>query len=96
MGFHDAKGIWRSDGDGFYDARGNWVSPGGAFYDAKEYLRSPGDGFYDAKGNWVNPGEAFYRSCSGEVRSLEALAALYHVAPSPLLRLFFGAVLQGA
>lgn len=60
MGFYDAKGYWRSDGDGFYDAKGNWVSPGGAFYDGKGYLRSPGDGFYDAKGNWVSPGGAFY------------------------------------
>lgn len=60
MGFHDAKGIWRSDGEGFYDAKGNWVSPGGAFYDSRGYLRSPGDGFYDAKGNWVSPGDAFY------------------------------------
>ena len=54
MGFHDAKGIWRSDGDGFYDAKGNWVSPGGAFY--------------DAKGNWVNPGEAFYDG-AGELQT---------------------------
>ena len=60
MGFYDAKGYWRSDGDGFYDAKGNWVSPGGAFYDGKGYLRSPGEGFYDAKGNWVSPGGAFY------------------------------------
>ncbi len=60
MGFYDAKGYWRDDGDGFYDARGEWVSPGGAFYDAKGYLRSPGDGFYDTKGNWVSPGGAFY------------------------------------
>ena len=68
MGFYDAKGVWRSDGDGFYDAKGNWVSPGGAFYDAKGYLRSPGDGFYDAKGNWVNPGEAFYDG-AGELQT---------------------------
>jgi len=60
MGFYDAKGYWRSDGDGFYDFKGNWVSPGGAFYDGKGYLRSPGDGFYDSKGNWVSPGGAFY------------------------------------
>ena len=40
MGFYDAKGYWRSDGDGFYDAKGHWVSPGGAFYDGKGYLRS--------------------------------------------------------
>lgn len=60
MGFYDAKGYWRSDGDGFYDTKGNWVSPGGAFYDGRGYLRSPGDGFYDSKGNWVSPGGAFY------------------------------------
>lgn len=42
MGFYDAKGNWRSDGDGFYDSRGNWVSPGGAFYDGKGYLQSSG------------------------------------------------------
>lgn len=60
MGFYDAKGYWRSDGDGFYDSKGNWVSPGGAFYDGRGYLRSPGDGFYDSKGNWVSPGGAFY------------------------------------
>ena len=60
MGFYDAKGYWRSDGDGFYDAKGHWVSPGGVFYDSKGYLRRPGDGFYDAKGHWVSPGGAFY------------------------------------
>ena len=60
MGFYDAKGYWRSDGDGFYDARGNWVNPGGAFYDGKGYLRNQGEGFYDAQGNWVSPGGAFY------------------------------------
>lgn len=60
MGFYDAKGYWRNDGDGFYDAKGNWVNPGGTFYDGKGYLRSQGDGFYDAKGNWVNPGGAYY------------------------------------
>ncbi len=34
MGFYDAKGYWRSDGDGFYDAKGHWVSPGGVFTEA--------------------------------------------------------------
>lgn len=40
MGFYDAKGYWRSDGDGFYDTKGNWVSPGGAFYDGRGVLQS--------------------------------------------------------
>lgn len=73
MGFYDAKGYWRSDGDGFYDAKGNWVSPGGVFYDSKGYLRSPGDGFYDAKGNWVSPGDAFYDG-KGYLRTAEVPA----------------------
>lgn len=60
MGFYDAKGHWRSDGEGFYDGKGNWVSPGDAFYDGRGQLRIPGEGFYDGKGNWVSPGEAFY------------------------------------
>ena len=60
MGFYDAKGYWRSDGDGFYDTKGNWVSPGGAFYDGKGVLRRPGEGFYDSRGNFVSPGGAFY------------------------------------
>lgn len=63
MGFYDAKGNWRSDGNGFYDAGGNWVSPGEAFYDGRGYHRSPGDGFYDSKGNWVSPGGSFYDGC---------------------------------
>lgn len=46
MGFYDAKGHWRNDGDGFYDARG--------------YFRNPGDGFYDSKGKWVNPGGSYF------------------------------------
>lgn len=62
MGFYDAKGYWRNDGEGFYDAKGNWINPGEGFYDYKGYFRSPGDGFYDAKGNWVNPGGPFYDS----------------------------------
>lgn len=60
MGFYDAKGYWRTEGECFYDSRGNLVSPGGAYYDGKGYLRSPGDGFYDSKGNWVSPGSTFY------------------------------------
>ena len=60
MGFYDAKGHWRNDGEGFYDGKGNWVSPGDAFYDGRGQLRIPGEGFYDGKGNWVSPGEAFY------------------------------------
>lgn len=60
MGFYDAKGYWRSDGDGFYDAKGYFRSPGDGFYDSKGYFRSPGDGFYDSKGNWVSPGGSFY------------------------------------
>lgn len=60
MGFYDAKGYWRNDGDGFYDFKGYWVNPGGAFYDSKGYLRKPGEGFYDAKGRWVSPGGAYY------------------------------------
>lgn len=39
MGFYDAKGYWRSDGDGFYDAKGNWVSPGVHFMIAKDISR---------------------------------------------------------
>ncbi len=74
MGFYDAKGYWRNDGDGFYDSRGNWVSPGGAFYDGKGYRRSPGEGFYDAKGNWVSPGGAFYDS-KGNLQSGVAVGA---------------------
>lgn len=84
MGFHDAKGIWRSDGDGFYDAKGNWVSPGGAFYDARGYLRSPGDGFYDAKGNWVNPGEAFYDG-AGELQTGYAVGVVGTGSPTLVL-----------
>lgn len=60
MGFYDAKGYWRNDGDGFYDAKGNWCNPGEGFYDAKGYFRNPGDGFYDTKGNWVNSGGSYY------------------------------------
>ena len=60
MGFYDAKGYWRREGEGFYDARGYWVEPGGAFYDGRGYLRTPGDRFYDAKGYLVRPGEAFF------------------------------------
>lgn len=60
MGFYDAKGYWRNDGDGFYDAKGYWRNPGNGFYDAKGYWRNPGSGFYDFKGNWVNPGGSYY------------------------------------
>lgn len=60
MGFYDAKGYWRNEGEGFYDAKGYWVNPGCAFYDYRGYLRKPGEGFYDSKKRWVNPGEAFY------------------------------------
>lgn len=60
MGFYDAKGHWRSDGEGFYDGKGNWVNPGDAFYDGRGQLRTPGEGFYDGKGNWVSPGSSFY------------------------------------
>ncbi len=60
MGFYDAKGYWRNDGEGFYDFKGYWVNPGGAFYDSRGYLRKPGEGFYDAKGRWVSPGGAYY------------------------------------
>ena len=62
MGFYDAKGYWRSDGDGFYDSKGYFRSPGDGFYDAKGYFRSPGDGFYDAKGYFRSPGDGFYDS----------------------------------
>lgn len=62
MGFYDAKGYWRNDGDGFYDAKGYFRSPGDGFYDYKGYFRNAGDGFYDARGNWVNPGGTFYDS----------------------------------
>lgn len=60
MGFYDAKGYWRSEGEGFYDTKGYWVEPGGSFYDGLGYLRNPGDSFYDTKGNLVRPGEAFF------------------------------------
>ncbi len=60
MGFYDAKGYWRNEGERFYDSHGNLVSPGDAYYDGKGVLRTPGDGFYDSKGNWVSPGGAFY------------------------------------
>lgn len=60
MGFYDAKGYWRNDGDGFYDAKGYFRNPGDGFYDSKGYFRSSGDGFYDSKGEWVNPGGVFY------------------------------------
>lgn len=60
MGFYDAKGYWRSEGEAFYDSRGNLVSPGSGFYDGRGYLRGAGDGFFDSKGRWVNPGEGFY------------------------------------
>lgn len=36
MGFYDAKGYWRQEGDAFYDGKG--------------YLRQPGEAFYDARG----------------------------------------------
>ena len=62
MGFYDAKGYWRNDGEGFYDAKGYFRSAGEGFYDTKGFFRSPGDGFYDARGNWVNPGGSFYDS----------------------------------
>lgn len=35
MGFYDAKGYWRSEGEAFYDSRGILVSPGGGFYDGR-------------------------------------------------------------
>lgn len=73
MGFYDAKGYWRSDGDGFYDAKGYFRSLGDGFYDAKGYFRSAGDGFYDAKGNWVSPGGAFYDS-KGYLRTVGVAA----------------------
>lgn len=60
MGFYDAKGYWRSEGEAFYDSKGNLVSPGCGFYDGRGYLRGAGDGFFDSKGRWVNPGEGFY------------------------------------
>ena len=60
MGFYDAKGYWRSEGEGFFDSKGYWVNPGGSFYDGLGYLRNPGDSFYDAKGYLVRPGEAFF------------------------------------
>ena len=60
MGFYDAKGHWRNDGEGFYDARGYFRNPGEGFYDTKGYFRNPGDGFYDSKGQWVNPGGSYY------------------------------------
>jgi len=74
MGFYDAKGYWRNDGDGFYDAKGYFRSSGDGFYDTKGYFRSPGEGFYDAKGNWVSPGGSFYDS-RGYCRSVAASTA---------------------
>lgn len=68
MGFYDAKGYWRNEGEGFYDAKGYYRNPGDGFYDSKGYFRSAGDGFYDARGNWVSPGGAFYDS-KGYLRS---------------------------
>ncbi len=63
MGFYDAKGYWRSEGEGFYDTKGYWVEPGGSFYDGRGYLRNLGDSFYDTKGYLVRPGEAFLDGC---------------------------------
>ncbi|MBO5069360.1 MAG: hypothetical protein J6C12_07080 [Lachnospiraceae bacterium] len=60
MGFYDAKGYWRNDGEGFYDSKGYYRSLGEGFYDSKGYFRSAGEGFYDARGNWVSPGGTFY------------------------------------
>lgn len=60
MGFYDAKGYWRNDGEGFYDARGCFRNSGEGFYDTKGYFRNPGDGFYDSKEQWVNPGGSYF------------------------------------
>lgn len=60
MGFYDAKGYWRNDGEGFYDVRGYFRNPGEGFYDTKGYFRNPGEGFYDSRGQWVNPGSSYY------------------------------------
>lgn len=60
MGFYDAKGYWRNDGEGFYDVRGYFRNPGEGFYDTKGYFRNPGEGFYDSRGQWVNPGGSYY------------------------------------
>lgn len=73
MGFYDAKGYWRNDGEGFYDARGYFRNPGEGFYDTKGYFRNLGDGFYDSRGQWVNPGGSYYDG-RGDLRTYSITA----------------------
>lgn len=67
MGFYDAKGYWRQEGDAFYDGKGYLRQPGEAFYDARGCLREPGDAFYDTRGQLRRPGDAYYDG-TGQIR----------------------------